>query len=237
MMEYPAAARAERQYAVKYLRWLFHAGAAQEIGPDATALLAAVVTMEDEFFYQRPPNFFNPQLMSRCGMLSEHAFIRARTIAIGAGLLSYEPGAKRSPGRYFVLGYSAQNAEKARRKPGESQEKASPSIPIPIPEPKREGASTKFMPPAEAEVRAYWAEQSLSGDADAFRDYYQGNGWRVGKSPMKDWRATARNWSRRENEKPSNRKQITKSDKREIPPHILTKQKRQAEIAMEKQAS
>ena len=31
-------------------------------------------------------------------------------------------------------------------------------------------------------------------EADRFFDYYTSNGWKVGKNPMKDWRAAARNW-------------------------------------------
>jgi hypothetical protein len=30
-------------------------------------------------------------------------------------------------------------------------------------------------------------------------DYYQSNGWKVGRNPMKDWKASMRNWSRNVN--------------------------------------
>ncbi len=33
-------------------------------------------------------------------------------------------------------------------------------------------------------------------EANKFWDYYQSNGWRVGKNPMKDWQASARRWKR-----------------------------------------
>jgi predicted transcriptional regulator len=33
-------------------------------------------------------------------------------------------------------------------------------------------------------------------EAERFWDYYQSNGWKVGRNPMKDWEATARRWSR-----------------------------------------
>lgn len=111
-------------FALKFMKWLYASGAAAEIGPDATALLLAVVSAEDDLKYSYRPNFFNDQLMRRCGIRSEHAMIRARQTAIDAGLLSYEPGAKRSPGKYFVCGFAAQNAEKAERKQNESEEKA-----------------------------------------------------------------------------------------------------------------
>ena len=47
-------------------------------------------------------------------------------------------------------------------------------------------------------MRKHWQEKSLHGDPEAFFDYYQANGWMAGKNHMKDWKAAARNWSRRE---------------------------------------
>ena len=35
-------------------------------------------------------------------------------------------------------------------------------------------------------------------DASYFYDYYESNGWCVGKKPMKDWKAAVRNWMRNE---------------------------------------
>ena len=110
---YPADARQNCGFGIRYMRWLYESGAAAELGPDAVAILSAVLTLEDAFHYQRAPNFYNAQLMDRCGFRSEHAFIRARQIAIDAGLLVYEPGRKRTPGRYFVCGFTAQSAGKA----------------------------------------------------------------------------------------------------------------------------
>lgn len=135
MSDYPAAERQSCMFAIQYLRWLFHSGAGNEIGPDAIAVLCAVVTLEDEFHYQRAVNFTNSQLMSRCGMRSEHALITARQRAVDAGLLFYKSGAKRRPGRYFVVGFTAENAAKVKRKSSECETKASPSIPKPKPKP------------------------------------------------------------------------------------------------------
>lgn len=33
-------------------------------------------------------------------------------------------------------------------------------------------------------------------EAQRFWDYYQSNGWKVGRNPMKDWKAAVRNWQR-----------------------------------------
>ena len=54
----------------------------------------------------------------------------------------------------------------------------------------------RFIPPTVEEVEDYINEKGYNIDAHKFVDYYTANGWRVGKSPMKDWRAAVRNWSR-----------------------------------------
>jgi hypothetical protein len=33
-------------------------------------------------------------------------------------------------------------------------------------------------------------------EAQRFWDYYESNGWKVGRNPMKDWKAAVRNWQR-----------------------------------------
>ena len=35
-------------------------------------------------------------------------------------------------------------------------------------------------------------------DPDRFVDYYTSNGWKVGKNPMKDWKAAVRTWEKRD---------------------------------------
>ena len=60
----------------------------------------------------------------------------------------------------------------------------------------------KFTPPSEAEVTAYVRETGLAMDPQGFVDYYTSNGWRVGSHTMKDWRAAARNWARKEKQLP-----------------------------------
>lgn len=61
-------------------------------------------------------------------------------------------------------------------------------------------ANKKFAPPSRDEVRQFFELNSLNGDYDAFFDFYESNGWKVGKNQMKDWKASARNWSRRQSE-------------------------------------
>jgi len=58
----------------------------------------------------------------------------------------------------------------------------------------------RFVPPTLDEVQAYISENNYIIDAQKFIDYYQSNGWVVGKTKMKDWKATVRGWERREQE-------------------------------------
>ena len=58
--------------------------------------------------------------------------------------------------------------------------------------------TTRFTPPAVEEVRAYCLERKNSVDAERFVNYYASNGWIVGKTKMKDWKAAVRTWERRD---------------------------------------
>lgn len=64
--------------------------------------------------------------------------------------------------------------------------------------PKSKKTRKRFKKPAPEEIRAYCDEKGLTIDPEMFYDYYEANGWKVGKNPMKSWKATLRNWDRRE---------------------------------------
>ncbi len=55
-------------------------------------------------------------------------------------------------------------------------------------------AHNRFTPPTKEEVQAYCTERGNRVDAQRFTDFYASKGWRVGKSPMKDWKAAVRRW-------------------------------------------
>lgn len=56
----------------------------------------------------------------------------------------------------------------------------------------------KFVKPTLEELKAYIAENGYTFPAKAFMDYYESNGWKVGRNPMKSWQATCRTWQRHE---------------------------------------
>ena len=59
-----------------------------------------------------------------------------------------------------------------------------------------------FKKPTLDEVKAYCQERNNGVDAEKWMDHYTANGWKVGKNPMRDWKATVRTWERLENRKP-----------------------------------
>ena len=66
-------------------------------------------------------------------------------------------------------------------------------------EKERVGGSGKApAPPTRDEVAGFCAENRLEVNADAFWNYYQANGWRSGRYPLRDWRAKLREWAARD---------------------------------------
>lgn len=55
----------------------------------------------------------------------------------------------------------------------------------------------RFKAPTVDEVRAYLYEKNYPDFADAFVAHYESNGWRVGKNPMKSWKAATTTWAQK----------------------------------------
>ena len=56
----------------------------------------------------------------------------------------------------------------------------------------------RFSAPSVDEVRDYCRERGNSIDAETFVDFYASKGWKVGNTPMEDWRSSVRTWEKRE---------------------------------------
>jgi hypothetical protein len=65
----------------------------------------------------------------------------------------------------------------------------------------KEKRALTFFKPTIDDVKLYCLERDNKLDADRFCDYYESNGWKVGNSPMKDWKAAIRTWERTETKK------------------------------------
>ena len=61
---------------------------------------------------------------------------------------------------------------------------------------KPKAPSKKFTPPHPLTVDAYMVEKGMNNpdEANKFCDFYESNGWKVGKNKMKCWKAAVRNW-------------------------------------------
>lgn len=67
------------------------------------------------------------------------------------------------------------------------------------PKPATRRRTPPMQRPTVWEVENFCRTQGLTlVDAQRFVDYYEANGWKVGRNPMHSWQAAARNWQRRE---------------------------------------
>lgn len=57
-------------------------------------------------------------------------------------------------------------------------------------------SAPRFTPPTAEEVSAYCRQRGNGIDAERFCDFYASKGWRIGKEPMKDWKAAVRTWEK-----------------------------------------
>ena len=73
----------------------------------------------------------------------------------------------------------------------------------------------KFSRPSLEELQAYIDEKGLNVNAQNFIDYYESNGWKVGRNPMKDWKATCRRWSSQNKKSETRPNWLDKNIKRE----------------------
>lgn len=64
----------------------------------------------------------------------------------------------------------------------------------------------RFEKPTLSEIKQYCIERNNNVNAEQFYDYYESNGWKVGKNSMKDWKAAVRTWERSEYRKPNSKK-------------------------------
>lgn len=63
-------------------------------------------------------------------------------------------------------------------------------------EPKK--TAPRFVRPTPTQVSDYGESISYTIDGQAFCDFYSSKGWRIGNTPMKDWRAAVRTWRKRD---------------------------------------
>lgn len=115
----------------------------------------------------------------------------------------------------------SENAEKEKPMVSKNDESEKPNVNVNANananananEEKKKGG--RFAPPTLSEIKEYCQQRVREGhpavNPEKFLDYYEANGWKVGRNQMKDWKAAVRNWEQREKdsqkpEKPPDRK-------------------------------
>lgn len=123
---------------------------------------------------------------------------RKRIVAGGSGgKAASKPESKRAS-KAASNDASKPESKRASEEEEEEEEESGKGI-------KERGKAARFRAPSPAEVAEY-AQQfaadkgldltALDFDPERFVDFYAQKGWMVGRSHMKDWKATVRNWLR-----------------------------------------
>lgn len=71
----------------------------------------------------------------------------------------------------------------------------------------------RFKKPTIEELQAYIDEKQFHFDAESFIAYYESKGWKVGKSPMKNWKMACVTWERTYIQRHPNTKHINQCQK------------------------
>lgn len=92
-----------------------------------------------------------------------------------------------------IIARPSEDASKTVARPSEDARK---TIEGSRAEQRREESNTgrRFTPPTPTEVSEYAASAGITIAPDRFCNFYASKGWKVGKTPMKDWKAAVRNW-------------------------------------------
>lgn len=76
------------------------------------------------------------------------------------------------------------------------ERKVKDSIDVEVVETPSKPKRKRFVKPTIDEIQQYCSERNNNVDPQRFYDYYESNGWKVGKNSMKDWKASVRTWER-----------------------------------------
>ena len=88
---------------------------------------------------------------------------------------------------------------------------------IVVEEEEQQTKTKKFIKPTIEEIKSYCTERNNRIDANYFFDYYESNGWKRGKTPIKDWKAAVRTWERKNFNKGGDNNAEASTDSRRNP--------------------
>lgn len=135
--------------------------------------------------------------------------------AAGFGKLGGRPKKENNPG-----GFSKNNPEGFEKEKGTENPLNNKNKNIKQEQEQEQGSSVAkatapsgFVKPTIEDVAAYAASLHYTGfNAERFMAYYESNGWKVGKNPMRSWKGAVVNWHAREQSEQSYSKPIKRAD-------------------------
>lgn len=134
--------------------------------------------------------------------VEEREFLRAAVIQYG--LFGLEPaGLNELEDMAFTIIKEMIDQQQHRRQVNAANRTGKKANPAPAAKPAQDPdepkeKKEKFIKPTIEEIEAEIKEKNYKVDATAFFTYYEGNGWRVGRNPIKNWKMTLANWNTRE---------------------------------------
>lgn len=90
--------------------------------------------------------------------------------------------------QYYAKPAKTEQAEQKAATPEESPAE---------PQTQKPKKAATFAKPTVEEIREYCEERKNGLDAQAFFDFYESKGWKIGAIKMRDWRASVRTWEQR----------------------------------------
>lgn len=91
-------------------------------------------------------------------------------------------------------GKKAEPATNEENLAAEPQPEEKPAQEIQQEKPKRKN----FVKPTVEEIEAFCKEKNYTVNAQQFFNYYESNGWKIGRNAMKSWQAAVQNWNTRD---------------------------------------
>lgn len=91
-------------------------------------------------------------------------------------------------------------------------------------------ARSSFTRPTLLEVKAYCEERHNNIVPEQWYDFYEANGWKVGRNAMKDWKACIRSWERRRAEEQANKPKTREQEMHELYLKAMEADRKEAEL-------
>ena len=180
---------------------------------------------------------------------------RLRNILIQKNRISYKKGKGNQAGFYTVIPFASENTPQFVTQYGhntdtnhdttriQSEVQSVPLDKLNKTKLNNRDSATTFKKPTVEEVAKYIAEKKYNVDAERFVNFYESKGWIVGKSKMKNWKASVASWNITEKSTQNiQTKQLTPNSRepvKNIPPeddYLLTRRRKTPTFG-EKQAN